>query len=82
MPRNWYLIKTQIESDEKVFVSFNTILEKVDHIRRYLITLFAVPSKWIDPIDEVVLHLSLRQTDTLSLSLSDLKISSFELQDI
>ena len=44
--------------------------------------MFAVPSKWIDPIDEVVLHLSLRQAATLSLSLSDLKISSFKLQDI
>ena len=44
--------------------------------------MIAAPSEWIDPIDEVVLHLSLRQTDTLSLSLSDLKIFSFELQDI
>ena len=66
----------------KVFVIFNTIPKKIDHIRGYLITLFAVPSEWIDPIDEVVFHLSLRQTAALSLSLSDLKISSFELQDI
>ena len=66
----------------QVFWGFDTIFVKEDKIWRHLEALLTVTSKWIYSIDQIVFNLGFLQAATLSSSLSDLKISSFEIQDI
>ena len=58
----------------RVFVRFDTIIVKVDHICRHLEALLTVTSKWIYSIDQIVFNLGFLQTAAFYLSLSDLEI--------
>ena len=60
----------------QVFVWFDTIFVKVDHIWRHLVALLTVTSKWIYSIDQIVFNLGSRQTAALSFCLCDLDIFS------
>ena len=51
------------------------LLVKVDHIRWNLEALLCPSSQGIDPIEEILLHLSSLKTVTLDIILSDLEVS-------
>ena len=56
------------------------LLVEVNHIRWNLEALLSPSSQGIDPIEEILLHLSSWKTVTLDLGLSDLGISSAGLR--
>ena len=56
------------------------LLVEVDHIRWNLETLLSPLSQGIDPIEEILLHLSSWKTVTLDIILSDLGVSSIGLR--
>ena len=56
------------------------LLVEVDHIRWNLEALLSPSSQGIDPIEEILLHLSSLKTVTLDIILSDLGVSSIGLR--
>ena len=56
-----------------LYIGFHTILVEVGHIRRHLVALLTITSKWIYSIYQVLFNLSPWQTAAFYLSLSDLE---------